>query len=104
MKIVARIVAAILFFVIFGFALKNSHEVHLQFFMGYEWRGPMVLLLLAFFVMGAAFGVLAMMPTIFRKRNEISKQKTMVSTLQRQTEALKVAQHRAQQDDGATQD
>ncbi len=104
MKIVVRIIAAILFFVIFSFALKNSHEVPLQFFMGYEWRGPMVLLLLVFFAIGATFGVLAMMPTIFRKRNEISKQKTMVSTLQKQIEALKVAQDRAQQDGGAAQE
>ena len=52
MKILIRIVAAILFVVIFFFALKNSHEVSLQFFMDYEWRGPMVLLLLALFYHG----------------------------------------------------
>ncbi|WP_293778120.1 lipopolysaccharide assembly protein LapA domain-containing protein, partial [uncultured Oxalicibacterium sp.] len=56
MKIVFRILAAILFIVFFGFALKNTQEVALQFFMGYELRGPLVLLLLGFFACGAALG------------------------------------------------
>ena len=64
MKIIFRIVAAILFVIFFGFALKNTQEVALQFFLGYEIRGPLVLLLLGFFAAGAALGVLAMTPTV----------------------------------------
>lgn len=104
MKIVARIIAAILFVVIFSFALKNSHDVSLLFFMGYEWRGPMALLLLAFFTAGATFGVLAMMPTVFRKRREISRQKTVVSAMQKQNVAQKEAQHRALKANDVAQD
>ena len=99
MKILIRIIAAILFVIIFSFALKNSHEVSLQFFMNYEWRGPMALLLLAFFVFGAAFGVLAMMPTVFRKRSEIGRQKTRIATLEKQVETSRVAERRAKQSD-----
>jgi uncharacterized integral membrane protein len=54
----------------FGFALKNTQEVDLHFFLGYELRGPLVLMLLAFFVAGAALGILAVTPTVFRHRRE----------------------------------
>ena len=50
MKILLRIIAVLLFIVFFGFAMKNTQEVSLQFFLGYEMRGPLVLLLLGFFV------------------------------------------------------
>lgn len=85
MKIVARIIAAMLFVLFFGFALKNTHEVSLRFFMNVEWHGPLVLLLLAFFVFGAALGVLAMTPTVFRHKREISRQKSAISTLQQES-------------------
>lgn len=79
MKIVFRILAAILFLVFFSFALKNTQEVALQFFMGYELRGPLVLLLLVFFAGGSALGVLAMVPTVFRYRNNAARHhKTIV--------------------------
>jgi len=72
MKFLSRIVATILFVIFFGFALKNTQEVALHFFLDYEIRGPLVLLLLGFFVAGGALGVLAMTPTVFRHRRELS--------------------------------
>jgi putative membrane protein len=56
MKFVSTIVGFVLFILFFGFALKNTKEVDLHFFLDYELRGPLVLMLLAFFVAGAAFG------------------------------------------------
>ena len=44
------------------------------------------------------------MPTIFRKRNEISKHKTRVSVLEKQAEVNKVAQRRAQQSEAPPQE
>ena len=41
MKILLRIIAVLLFIVFFGFAMKNTQEVSLQFFLGYEMRGPL---------------------------------------------------------------
>jgi len=82
MKIVLRILAVILFIVFFGFALKNTQEVALQFFMGYELRGPLVLLLLGFFAGGAALGVLAMVPTVFRYRKEAARHRKTIVTME----------------------
>lgn len=73
MKFFSRIVGIVLFILFFFFALKNSQEV--TFFLGYEVRAPLVLLLLAFFAGGAILGVLAMMPTVFRYRRKSDLQK-----------------------------
>ena len=72
MKLLTRLAAVILFVLFFGFALENTHEAVLHFFLNYEIRGPMVLVLLGFFLMGAVMGILAMMPMVFRHRRESS--------------------------------
>ncbi len=82
MKFISTIVGFVLFVLFFGFALKNTQEVDLHFFLNYELRGPLVLMLLAFFVAGAFLGILALTPTVFRHRRESSKHKTTIETLQ----------------------
>lgn len=75
MKIISRIILVLLFIIFFGFALKNTETVTLRFFMGYEFPGPLVLMLLIFFIAGICFGVLGMIPTLFRHRRELGKHK-----------------------------
>jgi uncharacterized integral membrane protein len=82
MKFVSTLVGIILFILFFGFALKNTQEVDLHFFLNYELRGPLVLMLLAFFVCGAALGILAVTPTVFRHRRERSQHKSALEALQ----------------------
>lgn len=86
MKIVTRLIAAILFLIFFGFALKNTQEVALRFFWEYEWRGPLVLLLLGFFAGGAALGVLAMTPMAFRHRRELTRKRKLITSMQEEHE------------------
>lgn len=88
MKLVGRIIAAILFLLFFGFALKNAHEVSLRFFFGNEWQSPLALLLLAFLALGAFLGILAMTPTVFRKRRELAKLRKALNALQAERDAL----------------
>ena len=82
MKFVSTLVGIVLFVLFFGFALKNTHQVDLRFFLNYELRGPLALMLLAFFVAGAALGILAVTPTVFRHRRETTKHKTTIQALQ----------------------
>lgn len=82
MKFVSSIVGVILFILFFGFAMKNDHQVDLNFFLGYQLHGPLVLMLLAFFVAGAALGILAVTPTVFRHRRETTRHKTTIQALQ----------------------
>ena len=99
MKLLFKIVAAILFVLFFGFALKNTQEVALHFFLDYEIRGPLVLLLLGFFAAGGALGVLAMTPTVFRHRRELSKHKKIVDPMQQENEAKGLARMQPPQPD-----
>lgn len=100
MKIIFRIVAAVLFVIFFGFALKNTQEVSLRFFFNYEVRGPLVLLLLAFFASGAMLGVLAMIPTVFRHRRDLTKHKKTITAMEQEHAAQQLARVQPPQPDG----
>jgi putative membrane protein len=78
MRLIFRLVALVLFIIFFDFALKNTDEVVLHFFWGSQARSPIILLLLAFFVVGVAMGVLAMTGTVLRYRRELSRLKKEV--------------------------
>lgn len=91
MKIISRIVAVLLFILFFFFALKNTQEIALQFLWGYEIRGPLVGILLGFFVLGAVLGVLAMTPTVFRHKRALSRNKKTIASMQKEAETQQLA-------------
>jgi lipopolysaccharide assembly protein A len=62
------ILKAAIFFTLFAFALNNQHEVVVHFFFGTTWQAPLVLVVLAVFVLGVAVGVLGMVPRWWRQR------------------------------------
>ncbi|MBO9538109.1 LapA family protein [Herbaspirillum sp.] len=99
MKIISRLIAAILFVCFFFFALRNTQEVTLHFFLGYERTDPLVLILLAFFVVGAILGVLAMTPIVFRHRREAARYKKALTQIQKQQEEVAQAQTQPPQPD-----
>lgn len=82
MKFVSSLLGLAMFVLFFGFALKNTQEVDLHVFLNYEIRGPLVLMLLAFFVAGAALAVLAVTPTLIRQRREATRHKNTIAALQ----------------------
>ena len=82
MKLLSTLIGCVLVVLFFGFALKNTQEVDLHLFLHYDLHGPLVLMLLGFFVAGAFLGVLALTPTVFRHRRETNKHKTTITTLQ----------------------
>lgn len=86
MKWLSRIIALALFIFFFVLALKNTQETALYFFWGYELRGPLVLVVLCFFITGCFLGLLAMIPVIFRSRRELSRQRKRIAELERSPE------------------
>ncbi|MCC6473204.1 MAG: LapA family protein [Burkholderiales bacterium] len=64
-----------LFVVLLLFAFKNATPVQLRLFFDANWEAPLVLLLLAFFVLGAALGVSACLARLFQQRREIASLK-----------------------------
>ena len=62
----------VLFLMLLGFALKNDQPVTLRYFFGYEWQTSLVVVVLCFFALGVAIGLLAMFASMFRQRRELS--------------------------------
>ena len=46
-------------FKLFALALNNQHPVTVHWFFGYEWRSPLIFIMLACFALGCAVGVVA---------------------------------------------
>ncbi len=83
MKWLSRIIAVALFIFFFVLALKNTQETALYFFWGYELRGPLVLIVLCFFVAGGILGLLAMTPMLFRNRRDLARQRKKIEEMER---------------------
>ncbi|MEF8698135.1 MAG: LapA family protein [Candidatus Accumulibacter sp. UW26] len=70
-----------LFLFLLMFAVKNTEPVGVHFFLGTVWQAPLIIVLLAFFVAGAALAVLSLMGSLFALRREVAR-------LKRQQQAL----------------
>ena len=80
MRFLSWLFRAAVFFILFAFALNNQHEAQLKWFFGFEFRAPMVLMVLVVFAAGAVFGVLAMTPNWWRQRRRAKARQSAVST------------------------
>jgi len=74
MRLLTWLLRLFLFFTLFAFALNNSQDVVVHWFFGYQWRTPMVIVVLLAFGLGAAFGIVAMVPAWWRHRREAQRQ------------------------------
>lgn len=72
-----------IFIVLLGFALKNSQPVTVYYFFGYEWQSTLVIVMLLFFAVGVALGILATLGIWFRQRREISRLKREISNVKK---------------------
>ena len=68
MRTLVWLFRAAVFLTLFAFALNNNHGAVVNWFFGYEWRAPMVFIVLAAFGLGCAFGIFAMVPSWWRHR------------------------------------
>ena len=62
---------AAIFFTLFAFALNNEQDATVNFFFGYRWRAPLVLVVLAAFTLGVAVGALGMVPRWWKHRTAV---------------------------------
>ena len=72
MRILTWAIRLALFVLLIAFAAKNVAPVRLQFYFDLALEAPLVLVLLGAFALGALFGVLALLTTLFRQRRQIS--------------------------------
>jgi putative membrane protein len=99
MKFITRLIGIVLFVLFFGFALKNTQGVVLHLFWGYEFSGPLVLLLLGFLGSGALLGVLAMTPMALRQRRELNKLHKTLQIVQNERAAAEAVRNAPPQPD-----
>lgn len=62
----------ILFLLLLGFTVRNTETVTVHYYFGYEWQAPLILIILLFFTIGVAIGVLSCLGKIFRQRRVIA--------------------------------
>jgi len=67
MRLLVWLIRAFIFFTLFAFALNNQQPASVRWFFGVQWQAPMVIIVLAAFAMGAAVGVVAMLPDAWRR-------------------------------------
>jgi uncharacterized integral membrane protein len=74
------VLKAAIFFALFAFALHNQQDVTVHFLSGTTWEAPLVLVLLAAFVIGLTAGVLAMLPRWWKQRRAARQARRQVET------------------------
>ena len=68
----------LVFMLVLGFALKNSHTTIFYSYLDYVWQAPLIVMLGLAFVLGALTSVLALLPTLFRLRRENTRKQSAV--------------------------
>ena len=83
MRLLVWLVRAAVFFTLFAFALNNREEATIHWFFEQQWRAPMVIIVLAAFALGCAFGIFAMVPSWWRHRRLArNRNEAVISTLE----------------------
>ncbi len=75
MRTLTWLFRAILFIFLLSFAVKNDQPVVLHYYFGYEWQTSLVVVLLVFFMAGVVVGLLAMLVSLLKHKQEISSLK-----------------------------
>jgi uncharacterized integral membrane protein len=68
------------FVLLVAFAAKNADPVTLRFYFDLAVQTPLVVVLFAFFLAGALFGMLALIGTLLRQRREIARLRKQAET------------------------
>ena len=79
MRILTYVLRGFIFFVLVAFAINNQQPVTVNWFFSYAWTAPLVIIVLAAFVAGTVFGVLAMTPAWWRHRRRAKRLETTVA-------------------------
>ncbi len=72
MRYILWLAAPVLFLFFVTLAVKNLDAVIVRYFLGYEWRAPLIFVLLIFFILGVTLGILATLGHVIRQRRELT--------------------------------
>ena len=80
MRLIAWVIRVLVFVLLLVLALANTQSTTLNFLAGYSWQAPLILIGLAFFVVGLLAGLLSALPGVFRLRMENGRLKRELRT------------------------
>lgn len=78
----------VVFLLVLGFALKNTHPVSVVSYLGYTWQLPLIVMLLLAFLLGALIGLLALLPYLFRLRRQAANRAAVTEARTMMTDIL----------------
>ncbi|WP_250472794.1 LapA family protein [Caballeronia sp. GAFFF1] len=70
MKFIVWLIRVLVFVLLLVLALANTQQATLNFLAGYAWQAPLILIGLAFFVVGLLAGLVSAVPAMLRLRLE----------------------------------
>ena len=70
MRLIAWVIRVLVFVLLLVLALANTQSATLNFLAGHSWTAPLILIGLAFFVVGLLAGLISALPGVFRLRME----------------------------------
>ncbi|MGH8781579.1 LapA family protein [Paraburkholderia sp.] len=70
MKFIVWLIRVLVFVLLLVLALSNTQTATLNFLAGYQWQAPLILIGLAFFVVGLLAGLVSSLPAVFRLQLE----------------------------------
>lgn len=70
MKVIVWLIRILVFVILLVLALANTQGATLNFFAGYAWQAPLVLIGLAFFGVGLLAGLISSLPAMVRLKLE----------------------------------
>jgi lipopolysaccharide assembly protein A len=88
MRMLVWLVRSFIFLFLFGFAVKNTDPVNVHFFLDTAWQAPLVIVVLAFFAVGAFLGATSLLGTIFGLRREINALKRELQSAKAETRVV----------------
>lgn len=71
MRYIYLVLGLLVFILLLGFVMKNVEPVELHYYLGYVWRAPLSLMMLATFCIGALMGVMACLSPLIRQRRKL---------------------------------
>ncbi len=84
----------VVFVVVLMFALNNTNVVTVHFFDQFSADTPLIVVMLACFVLGAVLGLLITLPAGMRRRREVARQRRELDRLRHEADHLRDAANR----------
>ena len=82
-------VAIVMLFIGLSFAYKNAQPVSLNYYFGFQWEGPLSLLILTALTLGVLMGFLASLAMVIRMQRQLVRARREVRNIEQEVMNLR---------------